>query len=225
MARKRKAFALQAKLAAGTDYTSPMAKTEPRPELVTAAEAVETEVRRLEELAAQACRTKLNTEKGIARAARELSDTMDQQRRLAQTLTVFGEVIAGVQRREQAALEPINRHAAQIQQRMSRLAEHTRTYGTLGLKANELAKLLQGLATPKEGDPEEETPEARRTRVLTEVEARFSALFEEAKALAELARAEEFNEVEREADSLKQKMQAMRARLADLIHPPASELN
>jgi chromosome segregation ATPase len=202
-----------------------MAKSDARPELVTAAEAVETEVRRLEEVAAQACRAKLNSEKGIARAARELTETMEQQRRLAQTLTVFGEAIAHVQRREQAALEPINRHAAQIQQRMARLAEHTRAYGALGLKANELAKLLQGMAEPKSGDGEDESPEARRARVLVEVEERFSGLFEEAKALAELARAEDFSDVEREADSLKQKMQAMRARLADLIHPPSGDLN
>ncbi len=202
-----------------------MPKTE-RPELVSAAEAVETEMRRLEELSAQACRTKLNTEKGIARAARELTDTMEQQRRLAATLTAFGEVIAGVQRREQAALEPINQHAAQIQQRMTRLAEHTRSYGALGLKANELAKLLQGLAASPEPEAEDDaSKEERRSRVLIEVEQRFAALFEEAKALAELARAEEFSDVEREADALKQKMQAMRARLADLIRPTAGELN
>jgi chromosome segregation ATPase len=203
-----------------------MAKTELRPELVTAAEAVETEMRRLEELSAQACRTKLNSEKGIARAARELTETMEQQRRLAGTLTAFGEVIARVQRREQAALEPINRHAAQIQQRMTRLAEHTQAYGALGLKANELAKLLQGLASPREPDPDDqESVEARRSRVLVEVEDRFASLFEEAKALAEVARAEEFSDVEREADALRQKMQAMRARLADLIRPQSGELN
>jgi chromosome segregation ATPase len=203
-----------------------MAKTELRPELVTAAEAVETEMRRLEELSAQACRTKLNSEKGIARAARELTETMEQQRRLAGTLTAFGEVIARVQRREQAALEPINRHAAQIQQRMTRLAEHTQAYGALGLTANELAKLLQGLASPREPDPDDqESPEVRRSRLLAEVEDSFASLFEEAKALAEVARAEEFSDVEREADALRQKMQAMRARLADLIRPQSSELN
>ena len=201
-----------------------MAKTE-RPELVTAAEAVETEMRRLEELSAQTCRTKLNSEKGIARAAKELTETMEQQRRLAGTLTAFGEVIARVQRREQAALEPINRHAAQIQQRMTRLAEHTQAYGALGLKANELAKLLQGLAAKEPEEGGAESPEERRTRVLLEVEERFASLFEEAKALAELARAEDFGDVEREADALKQKMQAMRSRLVDLLRPPSGELN
>jgi DNA repair exonuclease SbcCD ATPase subunit len=203
-----------------------MSKTEARAELVNAAQAVEEEVRRLEDLAAHACRSKLNTEKGIARAAKELQETMEQQERLAVTLRAFGEVIVSVQRRQHAALEPINQHASQIQKRMTRLAEHMQSYGALGVKANDLAKLLQGVASArKEGDTPEEAAEERRTRLLVEVEQRFSSLLEEAKALAELAREEEYPDVEREADALKQKMQAMRSRLSDLVRPAVERAN
>jgi hypothetical protein len=184
-----------------------MSKPTQRPsDLVQAAEAVENEVRRLEELSLAARRIKLNTDKSIVRAARELQQTMEQQERLAEQLRAFGAVLQGMQVRQQAALEPLNHRGVEIEERMKRLYEHMQRFGAIGVKASEVAKLLQELPGA-----------APVAAVLIEVDERLMALVNESKELAETTSAEDFTEITREADALRQRLHAMRGRLAELI--------
>jgi len=202
-----------------------MAKTvNARPDLVTAAEAVEDDVRRLEELSAAARRVRLNTEKNIARAARELQETMEQQERLALGLRAFGEVMVRMQERQQAALEPLGARAGEIQDRMNLLSEHMHRFGALGVQASEVAKLLQSLPSVQAANSEGSSGvnPAAQASALIDVDERFTALVEQAKALAESARLEDFPEIFREADALKQKIHAMRGRLAELVRAQAT---
>lgn len=196
-----------------------------RADLVSAAETVENDVRRLEELSAAARRIRLNTEKSIARAARELQETMEQQERLANGLRAFGEAMVRMQERQQAALEPLGARAAEIQDRMTRLSEHMQRFGALGIQASEVAKLLQALpsvqAESGEGGTGSVHP-AAQTSALIDVDERFTALVEQAKSLAESARVEDFPEIFREADALKQKIHSMRGRLAELVRAQAA---
>lgn len=199
----------------------PMAKNA-RSDLVSAAEAVEDDVRRLEELSGAARRIRLNTEKNIARAARELQETMEQQERLANGLRAFGRVMVEMQERQQAALEPLSARATEIQERMMRLSDHMQRFGALGVQASEVARLLQALPSVEAAENESAVEPAAQTSALIDVDARFTALVEEAKALAESAREEDFPEIFREADALKQKIHAMRGRLADLVRAQAA---
>jgi DNA repair exonuclease SbcCD ATPase subunit len=184
------------------------------PELVSTAEAVEAEVRRLEELSHQACNTKLNSEKNIARAARELQQTLEQRERLAETLRTLGQVLERMQARQQAALEPLSARANEIQERMGRLTEHMQRFGAVGTQAGEVARALQTLPDTRPSEPGALKSAAS---TLMEVDERFVALVAEAKDLAQSAQAEDFPEVAREADALKQKLHAMRAHLAELV--------
>jgi ABC-type transporter Mla subunit MlaD len=194
-----------------------MAKSaEQSSDFVRCAEAVEREVRRLEELSRAACRVKLGTEKSIGRAARELQQTLAQQERLGAELRRFSETMSVMQARQQAALEPLSERALEIQARMTRLAEHMQRFGALGAQASETANALRDVTT----SPEEAAGTSRKAQhasALIGVDERFRALLDEARSLADSAEHEEFPDIAREAESLRQRLQAMRGRLSELV--------
>lgn len=183
------------------------------------AEAVEREVRRLEELSRAACRIKLGTEKSIGRAARELQQALEQQERLAVELRRFAEAMVEMQTRQQAALEPLSSRALEIQSRMTRLMEHMQRFGALGTEASETANALREVTAPSEGAVEMPgaSPATRQAAALIGVDERFRTLLDEARSLADSAEQEEFPDIAREADALRQRLQSMRGRLSELV--------
>jgi hypothetical protein len=109
-------------------------------------------------------------------------------------------VMQEMQRRQQAALEPLAVRATEIQQRMQRLGEHMHAFAKLGEAAAQLTALLQS--------DQRESPSA-----LEQVEAQLARISEGSRALFEQARADDFPEVARQADALKQRISALRGRL------------
>jgi hypothetical protein len=192
-------------------------------ELVSVAEAIDDHVRRLEELSTGNRKIELTTEKNIARAAQELQKALEHQQRLAEGLRDLGEVMVRLQARQQVALDALGARAAEIQQRMTRLSEHMQRFGELGVQAAEVSTMLQALPSLQPGAESGATGKtAAEATVLLEVDERFTALVDGAKALAQLAHDEDFAEVARQADALKQKVQAMRGRLAQLVRAQAA---
>src|ERR1700729_945008 len=118
-----------------------MAKAQ-TPELVAAAQNIEKEQQRLEDLAHALHKTKLQNEKSIARAGRELQEALDQQELLAQSLRGLGEAMMHMQERQQAAVTAIRARAQEIQARRVKLTEMMVKYATLGSKASELLQIL-----------------------------------------------------------------------------------
>jgi Mg2+ and Co2+ transporter CorA len=194
-----------------------MAKSaEQASDFLRCAEAVEREVRRLEELSRGACRIKLGTEKNIGRAARELQQTMAQQERLAAELHRFAEAMVEMQTRQQAALEPLSARALEIQARLARLSEHMQRFGELGVQASETANVLRDVST----SPAEAAGASRgglQVAALIGVDERFRTLLDDARRLAQSAEQEEFPDIAREAEALRQRLQAMRGRLSELV--------
>ena len=178
-----------------------MAKpVKPVPEIVRAADALETEMARLESIARAARKARLDSEKNIAKAAGELNEAVAMPARLAERLQALGAAMAAMQERQQAALAPLAAFAAEIQQRMARLGQHTEAFVALGKTAGEVsAQLASG-----PGDA------AARAAA----EARLQEIADGARALFEAARDDDFPEIAREADVLKQRMAALRKRLA-----------
>jgi chromosome segregation ATPase len=180
-----------------------MAKpAKPVPEIVRAAEALETEMGRLESIARAARKARLDSEKNIAKAAGELNEAVAMPARLAERLQALAAAMASMQERQQAALEPLAAFAATIQQRMARLGQHTDAFVALGKRAGEVsAQLAVGAADAT-------------TRATAE--ARLQEISDGARVLFEAARDDDFPEIAREADVLKQRMAALRKRLAQL---------
>ena len=175
----------------------------PVPEIVSAAEALEEEIARLEAISRSSRKVRLNSDKNIARAAAELNEALTLPERLAERLRALATAMGHMQERQQAALEPLAAFAVEIQRRMQRLEQHMQSFGALGKAAGEVnAQLAAG-----QGD----------RSALAQVETRLQEISEAARALFDAARDDDFPEVAREADVLKQRMAALRRRV---IQPP-----
>src|SRR5882724_5657467 len=154
------------------------------PELVRAAQALENEIVRLETLSRSVRKIRLDSEKNILRAAKELSEALTLPDRLAEGLRAFTRAMDQMQMRQQAALEPLGTSATEIQQRTQRLSEHMQAFAVLGKAAGEVTALLQ----PDNGSPH---------APLSEVEARLGAIVEGSRILHDAARADDFPDVAR----------------------------
>jgi chromosome segregation ATPase len=190
-----------------------MAKTEDS-ELVRAAAALEQDLRRLEELSAAVRKIRLHNEKSITRAARELNEALEQPERLAGGLKLLAEAMAHLQERQEAALNPLSVRAAEIQARAAKLNEYVQHFAALGAQAADASKLLQTAQGATDALPDEE-----RSQTLAEVDQQLSSIVEGARALAESARTDDLPDFARDADALKQRIQALRERLkAAVLH-------
>lgn len=176
-----------------------MTKSEkPVAEIVRAAQELEAELSQLEALSRSARKIRLDSDKNIARAAKELNEALAVPERLALGLRAMADAMAKMQERQQAALEPLAVTASSIQQRMQRLGEHMQAFAELGKAAGAVTALLQT------GGGEQP---------LGEVKSQLTKIVDGAKTLLEVARADDFPDVSREADSLRQRILAVRRRL------------
>lgn len=170
------------------------------PEIVRAAQALEDELARLEALSRAVRKIRLDSDKNLSKAARQLNDAITMPERLGERLGALAAAMHEMQRRQQAALEPLAGRATEIQQRMQRLGEHMQSFAGLGESAGQLTALLQS--------EQRESPSA-----LQQVEMQLAQIAEAARALFEQARADDFPDVARQADALKQRITALRGRL------------
>lgn len=190
-----------------------MAKSEDQAlDLMRCAEAVDREMRRLEELSRGARNIKLSSEKNIVRAARGLQQALEQQERLTQELRALGQAMFAMQARQEAAMLPLQARATEIQSRMARHSEHMQRFGALGLKAKDAVGALVALSSSgTEGQG------AEGAALTINADEQVRGLINETRAMAEAAREDEFPEIAREAHALEQRVRSMRERLAELV--------
>ena len=169
------------------------------PELVRAAEAVEDELVKLEMLSRTIRKIRLDSEKNITRAAKQLTEVTDLPEQLTARLGTLAAAMQTMQARQHAALEPLAAFANELQARMRKLGEHMQAFAALGEAAGEVTALLQS--------------ETERPVVVEHVKAELGKLAAGAKSLFEAARDDDFPDVARQADALKQRVSALRAKL------------
>jgi hypothetical protein len=171
----------------------------PSSEIVSAAQELEDELARLEALSRSTRKMRLTSDKNLARAASELQETMAIPDRLAERLQTVSAALVRMQQRQQAALEPLAAFAIELQQRAELLSNHMQAFGALGQAAGEVNEQLAA---------------ARGDRAaFAKAEARLAEISEQARALFEAARGDDFPDIAREADVLKQRMAALSKRL------------
>jgi DNA repair exonuclease SbcCD ATPase subunit len=191
-------------------------------DLVRAAEALEQDLQRLEELTQSVRKMRLHTDKSIARAARELEAALAQQGALAQGLRGLGEAMVHMQERQQAAIDMLRTRAMEIQQRTTRMTEHMQRFAALGTRTAEVADLLQPSSGGSGEDAAASEASGEALTKLVTAEQQLTSLAEEARSLAAEAEAEDFTDIAREADAMKQRVQATRHRLETLIREHAA---
>jgi hypothetical protein len=192
-------------------------KQDDAPEIIQAAEAIERDLQRLEELSRSIRKMRLNSEKSIARAGRTLQEALQQQEQLAAGLRVLGEAMVHMQERQQTAIAALASRAVEIQEQASKVTAHMEMFAALGTKAAEATQLLQMLPPPYgTGEPGENGAAVDPPAQLIKIETLLGALAEEAKALATSADLADLSEISREANSLRQRLDSARARIGSI---------
>jgi chromosome segregation ATPase len=171
------------------------------PELMRAAAALEDELAKLETLSRTVRKTRLDSEKNILKAAKELNEALKLPERLAEGLGALAAAMQQMQSRQQTALEPLAAYASEIQQRRRRLEQHMQAFAALGRATGDVSALLQS--------------DRERAVVMGEAKGELTKIAADAQALLEAARVDDFPEVAREAEALKQRVSALRRHLED----------
>lgn len=173
------------------------------PELVCIAEQLSADIENLEHLSRTVCKLRMDSDKNIARASRELNETMKVPERVSQGLVAFGQAMQALELRQRAALEPLLAFATELQRRASRLQELKQAYVALGAAASDLQTSLRSSSDAKSA--------------LSAAANQLSEICDRASALNDTARDDGFPEIGREADAIRQSAIALRKRLLHVV--------
>jgi chromosome segregation ATPase len=182
-------------------------------ELATAAEALESELRRFEDFSEQFQKHPLNTEKNLERASRLLQEVAALDERLRSRVSELVAAITKARDRQGKQAESIQQHALVLEQRVEVFKQLLTRYGALGQSAAELNAQVQAFAARRS---EARTPE-QSAHLAVDLQAlleRMGQLASEAQSVAEAANAQDFSDVARQADGLRQQLQAARNKLS-----------
>jgi chromosome segregation ATPase len=167
--------------------------------IVLAAEALEEELARTEALSQAVRRIRLDRDKNLDRAADELGQVLALPERLGERLQALSAAMTELQERQRLALEPLATFATYLQQRRDLFAAHMQAFADLGRAAGELSAALTSGGT--------------NDAALGEADRHLQEIVDQARALFEAARDDDFPEIAREADVLKQRIATLRKRL------------
>ena len=194
----------------------------PSSELVAAAESLDAQLTRFESLAEQFRKSPLNSEKNLERASKLLRDVAEQDQQLNASVSALVAAVTKTRDRQQVQAESVNARAQELQQRAEAFKVLLERYGALGQSAAELNQRMQDFATQR---AKVQTPE-QNTEVLGILDAlneRMGQVADEAQAVTQLGEEQDFTDIGRQADSLRQQLLSARNKLQLLRKGLASE--
>jgi chromosome segregation ATPase len=172
--------------------------------LTDAASRIEEELSRFERLLQELSRP-VSTEKTLQRARMSLEECSHSEERLASHLTAFAQAIQSIQERQQRCMESLGQRLGEVQARHADRSALIERMGQLGLRTSEISKPIVSL---EESAWSAVTPELLAS--MGEVSARLEEAIGEAAQISTSARASDWSDLSREADALKQQLQAVR---------------
>lgn len=190
-----------------------MSKRDKSPsELVAAAEALDSQLTRFESLAEQFDKTPLNSEKSLERASKLLRDVAEQDQTLNASVSALVAAVTGTRERQQKHADLVNARAQELQQRAETFKSLLERYGALGQSAAGLNQSMQEFAAQR---AKAQTPEqnAGLLPTLDALNQRMVEVAEEAQSVTKLAEEQDFTDVGRQADSLRQQLLSARNKL------------
>ncbi|WP_224244940.1 hypothetical protein [Hyalangium gracile] len=193
----------------------------PSSELVAAAESLESQLTRFESLADQLRKAPLNSEKSLERASKLLRDVAEQDQVLNASVSALVAAVTAARDRQQQQAEAVNARAQELQHRAETFKALLERYGALGQSAAELNQRMQEFAAQR---AKAQTPE-QNTELIGTLDAlndRMVEVAQEAQAVTKLAEEQDFTDVGRQADSLRQQLLSARNKLGLLRNGLAS---
>lgn len=180
----------------------------PETPLAKAAAALESELLEYEKFVAEVKRMNLNTEKAMHRAKDLLEHCAAGEQRMAERLQAFASAMQDVQVRQQSCISEAVAAAERIQERVQLRSALLERFSALGERARSLNEPVAALEA-KEGDANAQD----LLKTLGEVAERTEAVVKEAEALGADAQAEDWQDIAREATTLKQSLQSARNKI------------
>ncbi len=173
--------------------------------LTTAATAFEEELSHYSQLTQELRSNPINSQKLLLRAQRSLEASVQCDQRMAERVAALAEAMqAAKQAQETHALATLEA-AKRIQARSEQLGALLSRFASLGERAHTLQQPVS--ETIKDG----ETPDANAVLgQMREIVARMESIVEDAGAMADAAQAGEWEDVARDATSLRQQVQSAR---------------
>jgi chromosome segregation ATPase len=188
--------------------------------LLAAAAAFDSELERFGHLAEAAHKGGLGSQKALERAAenlKEIADCEEQMQAHARALTA---ALGAARDQQEAQAMLVSQRAEEIRQRTAVYGELLSQFQSLGQDAGELNTMGQRLSTRKREAGASAAEMARDPELaagLRELAERMGAVAERAQQLASAAHTAEFDDVSRQADSLRQQLLAARNKVV-LLH-------
>jgi uncharacterized protein YoxC len=184
----------------------------PTSDLTAAAEALDEQLRRFESLTEQFQKAPLNSEKSLERASKLLRDVAEQDRVLNESVSALVAAVSGARDRQQKNAEAVNEHAQYLEKRAETFKTLLERYGALGQSAAELNQRMQDFAA-KRAEPQTAEKNVEVVASLEGLSERMGQVADEAQAVVKLAEEQDFADIGRQADSLRQQILSARNKL------------
>jgi hypothetical protein len=182
------------------------AKADP---LTQAADALASELQSFADLSTSLAKEPLSSQKSLERAARLLGEAIQVEDRLGSSARQLVEVIAEARTRQEGLAETLRTRALELQARTAAYQGLLGRYEFLGQIAAQVNQaVLRAASSAKSGDLAE--MKAALPGLLESVEKAIGA----ARELVEAAQQEQFDDVGRNADSLRQQLLAARNKMS-----------
>jgi hypothetical protein len=184
--------------------------------LTTSAAALDAELKRYVELAALAVRVPLTSEKNLDRAARAITDAAESEKRVLEDVQKLVQAITAAREAQQSSSEALSAHVAAVSARRAELDLLLDRFAKLGEVAKTMNLTMQKIAgykaNPYATEASAEADEMRKA--LAEMEAGMATVAEHAQNLATDAHGKSFEDLGRQAESLRQQVLAAKNRLS-----------
>jgi hypothetical protein len=176
--------------------------------LTNAALALENELKRYEETAAELDKMTLVSDKTLQRARKVLEECAAHQERLAKLLPEFAQAMQLAQQKQQECMDTTARATARIKDRFEDRMALLERVAALGQKAQE----INGPVAAVIGQEGERTA-AELLKSLEEVGTRTDAAIAEAASVHEAAQTSDWQDIARDTDALRQQLQSARNKI------------
>lgn len=188
-----------------------MSKRENESKLIAAAEALDEELHKFEEISERIRGAEMDSQKNLERLANSLKEVADCDERLGTKVRDLVAAIGAARERQQKQAETVSAKAQELQARTQIFQELITKYAELGTKAATLnGQVQEAFAARQQGTPE---GDALATARLAEINEGTGALASEAEKVYTAADQAGFNDIARQADSLRQQLLSARNKL------------
>ncbi len=181
-------------------------------DLLRAAAAFDEELARFGRLVEAARVGPLNSQKHLQRAARAFEEVGESEKHLGEAAQALVAALQAAREEQEVQAKALQGRAKEIEARTAVAADLLERYGAVGQKAGELNTLVLEIAAKKTNGSSE--PDASTISALAALRARMGDVADTAAGLVSLAREADFDDIARQADSLRQQIIAVGQKVA-----------